>query len=463
MSNFGANNRFLQSNLTTNDLATETTLKDIDQILKSGTINVGVTGTPDINLTEILGTAITVNSGVVDAGTQRVSIATDDIVIVKTDFDPFNVLTELKFIDGDAVLKDNGPSGLGAQRITISNDNDPIPINLSTIITTTLEVDNGIASAGCPRICVANDNDPINMNIERIGVDGADVAISVNSGAVDSGTQRVELATGGLSESLLQANLGLNTSTVSNFNLRGFNNDIPDTTMTELSDGFSTAGQLLALPSYPIGITSFDVVSSSVADTNIGTGARTIQILYQDSIGNQSSEDVIMNGTTPVVVSGVSPNIVRFIQAQVLTAGSGNENAGRIAIYVTSGSSTTDVYEQINTGNNLSASPKIFTPEIKTVIPTYVNINMFSSSTADLFICIQVKASDSNIWSTFQVFALNGTNEGFLQLELKSLELTALKISGGVSSAGIDIRFLGMKSSASGNCRCSINMNGYFK
>ena len=233
--------------------------------------------------------------------------------------------------------------------------------------------------------------------------------------------------------------------------------------MTELSDGFATAGQLLAIPSYPVGITTFDVVSSSTADTSAGTGARTIQILYQDSIGTKSTEDVIMNGTTPVLVTGVSPNIVRFIQAQVLTAGSSNENAGRIAIYITSGSSTTDVYEQINTGNNLSASPRIFTPEIKTVIPTYLNINMFSSSTADLFICIQVKASDESIWSTFQTFALNGTNEGFLQLELKSLEVDALMISGGLSSAGVDIRFLGMKSSASGNCRCSINMNGYFK
>ena len=190
MSNFGANNRFLQSNLTTNDLATETTLKDIDQILKSGTINVGVTGTADINLTEILGTAITVNSGMVDAGTQRVSIATDDIVIVKTDLDPFNVLTELKFIDGDAVLKDNGPSGLGAQRVTISNDNDPIPTDLTEIGGIGIDIGDGPISTGTQRVVLGN-NSVVDVNNDFIN----SVNISVGSGISNTGTQRVTLAT----------------------------------------------------------------------------------------------------------------------------------------------------------------------------------------------------------------------------------------------------------------------------
>lgn len=66
MSNVGANNRFLQSNLTRNDLASETTLKDIDQKLTTGI-------EANVDITDIGGTAVSTNIGDNNAGCIRIA------------------------------------------------------------------------------------------------------------------------------------------------------------------------------------------------------------------------------------------------------------------------------------------------------------------------------------------------------------------------------------------------------
>ncbi len=69
------------------------------------------------------------------------------------------------------------------------------------------------------------------------------------------------------------------------------------------------------------------VFSSSANDTSAGTGARTIRITGLDSNYNALSETITLNGTTPVT----STNIFRRVHtAAVLTAGSGDFNAGTI-------------------------------------------------------------------------------------------------------------------------------------
>ncbi len=75
-------NRFL-NNASISDYARETTLEQVEDTLTNGILNVTVlstSGTADINLIEIAGNSISVNSGVNSTGTQRVTIATDDQV-----------------------------------------------------------------------------------------------------------------------------------------------------------------------------------------------------------------------------------------------------------------------------------------------------------------------------------------------------------------------------------------------
>ncbi len=95
-----SNNRFLQSNLQSNDLATETTLKDIDQVLRNGVIdisgNVSVTGTSDFNLTQVNSENVDIGNGIADSGTQRVTISSDNSQIAVSinavaDTNPLNI------------------------------------------------------------------------------------------------------------------------------------------------------------------------------------------------------------------------------------------------------------------------------------------------------------------------------------------------------------------------------------
>lgn len=68
------NNRFLQSNVTTTDLASETTLKDLVQTVESG-LSVTVSG--GTNITQLGGNAINLGSDAAGAGTQRMVLTND--------------------------------------------------------------------------------------------------------------------------------------------------------------------------------------------------------------------------------------------------------------------------------------------------------------------------------------------------------------------------------------------------
>ena len=78
---------------------------------------------------------------------------------------------------------------------------------------------------------------------------------------------------------------------------------------------------------YPTSATQMTVSSSSANDTAAGTGARTINIEGLDADYNEVSEDIILNGQTPVTTVN---SYLRINRGAVLTAGSGGKNAGII-------------------------------------------------------------------------------------------------------------------------------------
>ncbi len=75
--------------------------------------------------------------------------------------------------------------------------------------------------------------------------------------------------------------------------------------------------------------TLLEIASSNVNDTSAGTGARTIRIYGLDANYNYQTEDITLNGQTPVVST---KQFLRVWGAEVLTAGSGGVNAGNIHI-----------------------------------------------------------------------------------------------------------------------------------
>ncbi len=72
-----------------------------------------------------------------------------------------------------------------------------------------------------------------------------------------------------------------------------------------------------------------EVFSASAADTAAGTGARTLCLEGLDENGDTQTEDVTLDGLTPVTTVGLW---YRLPRAYCLTAGSGEVNAGEITV-----------------------------------------------------------------------------------------------------------------------------------
>ncbi len=94
-----------------------------------------------------------------------------------------------------------------------------------------------------------------------------------------------------------------------------------------------------------------DVLSSSANDTAAGTGARTVRIfgLKTNTSEEYESEDIILNGTTPVTSVDVWYRVNKIV---VLTAGSSEENEGNITVRQTT--TTANVFAVAPVGANNS-------------------------------------------------------------------------------------------------------------
>lgn len=97
-------------------------------------------------------------------------------------------------------------------------------------------------------------------------------------------------------------------------------------------------------------VATIEVVSDDANDADAGTGARTVRIQgikIVNSVWTYCSEDVTLNGLTPVAMT---TQFIRIFRAKVLTAGDKfNANLGTIKIYK-QGDATT-VLAQINVRN----------------------------------------------------------------------------------------------------------------
>lgn len=85
----------------------------------------------------------------------------------------------------------------------------------------------------------------------------------------------------------------------------------------------------LGTHSYPTSAGVVSVVSASTADDGDpgGTGARTVEIQGLDGDYNELIETVTMNGTSAVTTTN---SFIRIFRMRVVTAGTGNVNAGNI-------------------------------------------------------------------------------------------------------------------------------------
>lgn len=123
---------------------------------------------------------------------------------------------------------------------------------------------------------------------------------------------------------------------------------------------------------YPTAGETWEVVSSDVNDTALGTGARTLFVSYIDDSYVNQNEQVTLNGTTPVVLAATAA--FRLRNSLVLTAGSSNVNAGDLTFRPQGGG---NIRGQINAGDVNSFNGHFTVPAGETAHLSFIfsNIN----------------------------------------------------------------------------------------
>lgn len=115
--------------------------------------------------------------------------------------------------------------------------------------------------------------------------------------------------------------------------IAGGNNGDQSSYEGDLMPGWSSSSNVGF--SFPTSAVAIKIVSTSVQDASGGTGVRTLRVYGIDGDWNEATEDVTMNGTTVVTLSGTYRRINRLLP---LTAGANMLNQGRIRAYYTDGS-----------------------------------------------------------------------------------------------------------------------------
>lgn len=137
---------------------------------------------------------------------------------------------------------------------------------------------------------------------------------------------------------------------VSHQNIIGYNPSVSTTASTVWSGGATSYVQLTA------GV-AMEAVSASANDTAAGTGARTIKVDgLLGTTGNEYvpfSETVTLLGATPVALANT--NVIAINRTQVLTAGSGLVNAGKIDVRAVSGAAVKSSIQALAESKGISA------------------------------------------------------------------------------------------------------------
>lgn len=89
---------------------------------------------------------------------------------------------------------------------------------------------------------------------------------------------------------------------------------------------------------FPASAIQMAIVSSSANDAAAGTGIRTVRIHYLDANYAVQTEDITLNGTTPV--NTVATNIIRVNGIHALTVGSTGYAVGNISLTSVGGATT---------------------------------------------------------------------------------------------------------------------------
>jgi len=111
----------------------------------------------------------------------------------------------------------------------------------------------------------------------------------------------------------------------------GRNTDVDSTVSESAPADIWDGGATVLVYPFPASAGALEIVSDNVNDTLLGTGARTVAVVWQDDSFVEFMATANMNGTTAVAVD---PDGYRSYRAFVVMAGSTGVNEGTISITI---------------------------------------------------------------------------------------------------------------------------------
>ncbi len=150
-------------------------------------------------------------------------------------------------------------------------------------------------------------------------------------------------------------------------NVFGRNSDIDTTSVPE--DVWAGGGVYTGFPTGAAELVT--VTSSSVNDTALGSGARTVELSGLDANGVEQTEIITLNGTSLVDSVNTWTRVNRVV---VLTSGSSNQAANTGIITVAHKTTTSNIFAQLPIGGNITQIGCYTVPTGKTALLQYVEV-----------------------------------------------------------------------------------------
>ncbi len=353
-------NRF-NHNSNASDYARETTLEQIEDTLTNGILTVTVAGAGNsVDIIEIGGTAVGVNSGINSNGTQRVTIATDDqvnttLTSINTDTTAINTDTTAINTDTTGILADTALMQPDITNIAIDINN--IDNNLSAVISgSEMQVD--IVSGAV----TANAGTNLNTSLLALESGGNLAIISGDTTSIDNKTPSLGTA---LIASSVPITIGTDdTLLTENYNIRKNQTTSP---IHYIRCVYSDFGAINTIHYLPDGFTGAEADLRNIinnannqvqfSSSNSGDNGFEFRIIGYQLDGTPVSEFITLaaDAQDVVTMSGTIFNINKFLK---------NDDpaniAGTIYCYLNGTSVTAGVPDeflaQIPPGNDFNSS-----------------------------------------------------------------------------------------------------------
>lgn len=212
-----------------------------------------------------------------------------------------------------------------------------------------------------------------------------------------------------------------------NFDVVGFGNTVNNVRLDVCNIGAGEAAAVYVFP--PAGGIRMSVVSSSANDTAAGTGVRTVRLHLLDANYNILTEDITLNGTTPV--NTVATNILRINEMHTLTTGTLLAPAGDITLTSVGGAT---IYARMATSFNRSRNGVFTIPAGKRGYLTHWNaFSGTATGTHYTRFTLRATTHDNTLLPVFIAQdakgTLNGGDDTYYDIPITLPEKTDIKVS----------------------------------